>query len=68
MANEISEAIRNMKQMEGWIYVEKYIQSRVNYHKEQLLHCDVEKVMEHRNKIEALKGIDVHLEEIQNEE
>jgi hypothetical protein len=62
--HEEAEAIRQMKQMEGWRIVEDYIEKKQEYHKLQLLSCSLEEVMKHRNMIEAYKSIPIHLEGI----
>jgi len=62
-----AEAIRQMQETDGWQIVHKYIEGKLTFHKEQLLHCTLEEVMRHRNMIEAYKSINVHLEGITNE-
>lgn len=52
-----SEAIRYMMNTEGWQIIQRGIDSKVQFHKDQLVTCELDKVMYHRTMIEALKYV-----------
>lgn len=55
--NEKAEALQRMTETEGWKLVEAYIKERAEASKNQLMHCDIEDVIKHRAKAEALKSV-----------
>lgn len=52
-----SEQIRYMISTEGWQIIQRGIDSKVQFHKDQLINCELDKVMYHRTMIEALKYV-----------
>lgn len=52
-----SEAIRYMMSTEGWKIIQRGIDSKVQFHKDQLISCPLEQVTFHRTMIEALKYV-----------
>lgn len=52
-----------MINMAGWKQVEAYIRGRITHEKEQLMHCDLDKVVEHRARAEALQAVFLYINE-----
>lgn len=52
-----AEAIRYMMNTEGWQIIQRGIDSKVRYHKDQLISCPLDKVEYHRTMIEAIKYV-----------
>ena len=66
--DEVREALDQMEMSDGWQLVRKYIDDRIADHTNQLLTCDIEKVPLHRNSIDTLKLIYVHIESLKSTE
>lgn len=52
-----SEALTYMMSTEGWGIIQRGIDEKVQYHKDQLINCPLDKVEHHRTMIEALKYV-----------
>lgn len=65
--NRDKDAIRYMKQCEGWQIVEQFMQDRIDDNKSKLMSCSIEKVPEHRAAAKALESVFLHINKIVNE-
>lgn len=52
-----SEAIKYMVSTEGWEIIQRGLDSKVQFHKDQLVNCPLDKVEYHRTMIEAMQYI-----------
>ncbi|MCG3771866.1 MAG: hypothetical protein JW384_03063 [Nitrosomonadaceae bacterium] len=59
-----AEAIRQMRETDGWLIVAKFLEEKLEYHRTALLNCPLEEVMKHRQMLETYRSIPVHLEGI----
>lgn len=52
-----AEHAQNLLTSDGWKLVEAWLESRIVYHKEQLVICALEHVEAHRAKIQSYKSV-----------
>lgn len=52
-----SEAIKYMISTEGWEIIQRGIDGQVQYHKDQLISCELDKVEFHRTMIKAMQYV-----------
>ena len=56
-----------MLDTDGWQVVDEYLKQRIQDHKDQLMSCDIEDVVKHRAKAEALRSVLLYLQDIIDE-
>lgn len=61
------DAVRYMKQSEGWQIIEQFMQQRIDDNKNKLLSCELDKVPEHRAAAKALDAVFLHIKQIESE-
>jgi hypothetical protein len=61
--DEFQESLRQLKDTEGWKYIEDFINKKIQYHEQQLFCCKVDEVLEHRNQREALRSVLLFIDE-----
>lgn len=52
-----AEQAQNLLASDGWKLVEAWLESRIVYHKDQLVICELDKVTEHRAQIKTYKDV-----------
>lgn len=63
----VADAVREMTMHEGWNHVTKYIRSRIADCENQLIEsCKPEDVEKLRAQRDCLRGVLIHVEELQN--
>jgi hypothetical protein len=61
------DAIRYMKQCEGWQIIEQFMKARIDDNKNKLMTCELDRVPEHRSAAKALESVFLHIKQIENE-
>lgn len=54
---QLREDIEHLIETLGWQHVQRFIEARIEHHKNQLQTCALDDVMKHRHKIEAYNSI-----------
>lgn len=68
MTEEMKDAIREMQDTEGWSIIESFLKQRMEDHKNQLMHCEVEEIIQHRTSYKAYNSVFLYIREILNHE